>query len=72
MTLSVDSHELELPCAKCGRKTKKSIGWIKTNNSFVCACGTTIRLDADQFRGEIAKVDKAIADLEHTIKSFGK
>lgn len=72
MTGFLDNAEIEIPCSNCGSKTKKSIGWIKSNNQFTCTCGTTIKLDADQFRGEIAKVDASFADLQRTLKSFGK
>lgn len=67
-----DKAEIEIPCAKCGSKTKKPIGWIKTNNKFVCSCGVTVNLDADQFRQAIAEADRSLDDLQRTIKSFGK
>lgn len=68
----LDNAEIEIPCSNCGGKTKKSIGWIKSNSQLTCACGTIINLDADQFRGEIAKVDASFANLQRTLKSFGK
>lgn len=42
----IDSAEIELPCEKCGRKTKKSIGWIKTHSKFTCACGVSFSTSA--------------------------
>ena len=68
----LDKSEIEIPCENCRRKTKKTIGWIKTHNKFACACGTEITLDAKQFKTEIAKVERSLADPEATIKKFGK
>lgn len=67
-----DSSEIEIPCTSCGRKTKKSIGWIKNNSQFTCHCGTTIRLDTAQLKGEIAQVEASIVRLKDSFKKFGK
>jgi lysyl-tRNA synthetase class I len=68
----LDSAEIEIPCENCGRKTKKSIGWIKNHSHFTCDCGTHIILDASKFKGEISKVDRAIGDLQRTIDKINK
>jgi len=68
----LDNTEIEIPCEKCGRKTKKSIGWIKSNSSFSCSCGTRIHLNTSQFKGEIAKAERSFGNLERTLKNFGK
>lgn len=68
---SLDSAEIEIPCT-CGHKSKKTIGWIKSNSKFTCVCGINITLDADQFRREIDKVDDSLAGLQETIKRLGK
>lgn len=72
MTGFLDSQEIEIPCKNCSRKTKKSIGWIKSHKDFTCACGTHITLDASQFKSEIAKVERSLASLQKTLKNFGK
>ena len=72
MSNFLDSTEIEIPCENCSRKTKKSIGWIKSHKDFTCSCGTKITLDASQFKTEIAKVEKSFAALQKTLKSFGK
>lgn len=72
MTNFLDSTEIEIPCENCSHKTKKSIGWIKSNKDFTCSCGTKITIDASQFKSEIAKVEKSLAELQKTLKSFGK
>ena len=68
----LDGSEIEILCENCRRKTKKTIGWIKTHNKFTCGCGTEITLDANQFRSEIAKVERSLADLEATFKQLAK
>lgn len=68
----LDKAEIDIPCEHCGTKTKKSIGWINTHSEFSCACGTIIHLKTDQFKREIAKANKAIADFEHTVKNLFK
>ena len=59
----LDHQEIEIACDKCGRKTHKSIGWIKSNRTLLCQCGTLIELDAHQFISEIAKVEAALKSL---------
>lgn len=68
----LDGIEIELPCENCGRVTKKTIGWIKRNTEHICACGTLVCLDTDQFRREIGKVDRSLADFQSALKKFNK
>ncbi len=67
-----DSSEIEITCTNCGRKTEKTVRWIKNNSQFTCPCGTTIRLDTAQFKGKIAEVEASIARLQDSFKKFGK
>lgn len=68
----LDSSEIEIPCEKCGHKTKKSIGWIKAHSKFTCACGVAITLDASQFKSEIGKVEHSLSSLQGALKKLGK
>lgn len=68
----LDSSEIEIPCEKCGHKTKKSIGWIKTHSKFTCACGVEITLDASQLKSEIGKVECSLSGLQDALKKLGK
>lgn len=68
----IDGAEIEIPCENCGRKTNKSIGWIKTNTNFICDCGTRIVLDSDKLRREISKADRAIDEFQAQLKKFNK
>ena len=72
MTDLFENAEIEIPCENCSYKTKKTIGWVKTHNKFVCPCGTEITLDTNQFKAEIAKVESSITDFEKTLKKFNK
>lgn len=67
-----DSQTLRIPCTTCGQETEKTVGWIKTHDHFTCACGQPIRLDRNQFLGEIRKAEKAVADFRRTIGKLGK
>ena len=68
----LDGFEIEIPCPKCGRKTKKSIGWIKTNRQLSCGCGTVINLKTDQFRRETAKAEQLLADFHARVQRMFK
>lgn len=68
----LEQETIDIPCENCRRKNKKTIGWIKRNKQFACICGTVISLDTDQFRREIAKVERSLADLDRMLKNFGK
>jgi hypothetical protein len=59
----LDNSEIEIPCDNCGRKTKKSIGWIKSHRVLPCVCGTRIKLYTGQFKSDIAKVERSLTDL---------
>ncbi|MEA3641875.1 MAG: hypothetical protein VBE63_18340 [Lamprobacter sp.] len=63
-----DTTEIEIPCENCCRKIKKSIGWIKSHRQLTCGCGATIILDTNQFKTEIAKVERSLADLKRALK----
>lgn len=70
--LDLDKHEIKIPCERCGRKIKKSIGWIMTHSKYVRVCGTNIKIDTSQSRSEIAKVERSLADLHRALKNLGK
>lgn len=59
----LDNQLLDIPCQNCRHVTKKSIGWVKTNCQFTCVCGTKIILDTDQFRRQIADLERRLGKL---------
>jgi len=69
----IDSQSIEVPCPHCGHKLSETIGKLKTNSKLTCPkCKGTISIDANQMRGEIAKVEQALAKLQRSLSSFGK
>ena len=64
----LDNAEIGISCPKCGAETKKSIGWIKHNNKFICACGSEVNFDSNQFRKKMAAVDSSLNDFGKGIK----
>lgn len=69
---ALDSKTAELPCPGCGHKTKKTFKWLKSNTQFTCVCGKQIHIDQSQFKSELAKVEKSLADLDKTLKNLFK
>jgi hypothetical protein len=67
----LDDAPIPIPCPGCGRKTEKTIGWLKDNRQFTCECGAVINLQSDDFREGIGKADKAWSELERAIKKLG-
>lgn len=69
----LDGEVIEISCPHCGNKLKERIGKLKANPTLTCArCRGTVAIKADQMRGEIAKVEKALADLQRTLGRIGK
>ena len=66
----LESQSIEVPCPQCGKKAKKTIGWIKAHSEYTCAgCNNTVKLDRNKFLREIEKAEKSIRDLT---KGFGR
>jgi hypothetical protein len=66
-----EKAEIPIPC-DCGRKTKKTVAWLKTHKDFTCGCGRRIEVDASQFNREMKKVDKAIDDFKRSLRRLGR
>ena len=67
MGTNFNSAPIGIPCPKCGYKTQKSIGWVKSNNSFVCVCGATINLDKNKFVSAIGHAERLVDDFKRKI-----
>ena len=64
----LDGASVDLACTKCGRKTKKTIRWVKANKTFTCTkCRTVNTLDASNFKAGVTKVE-AWTDLTKNLK----
>jgi transcription initiation factor TFIIIB Brf1 subunit/transcription initiation factor TFIIB len=68
-----DGHEIEVPCPKCGQKTKKTIGWLRDHAEMICAgCGVTIVLKDEGFRAGLDQADEAMKKVRAAFAGFGK
>jgi len=67
----IDDATIDIPC-ECGDVTPKSIGWLKSNDQFVCKCGRLIRINAGSLVKEVSNVDKSVEDLQKTIDRINK
>lgn len=68
-----DDAEIEIPCPKCGYKTKQTIGRLRDQAQFECVgCGTTIKPSTRQFDSALNKVDQSIDDLRRQLATLGK
>ena len=58
-----DKQSIDIPCANCGRKTSKTIGWLKTNRQMTCRCGTVLNLDTSDLRAKIKQLERQLGKL---------
>jgi transposase-like protein len=69
----IDHVELSLPCPKCRRVTKETVGWVRTHNHFVCqGCDAQVTLTTNELERDIAQLERDLANLKRSIKSIGK
>jgi len=64
----LDSQTVPITCPRCGRKTVKNIGWVRTTSRYTCDCGTPISLQTDQFRRSLGDLDRAVEEFKRTLK----
>ena len=58
-----DKHTLSIVCRRCSHRTLKTIGWVRANSQFACACGTIVSLDVEAFRRSLAEAERALAQM---------
>lgn len=63
----LDSAAIDVPCPQCGKKHKKTVGWLKTNKRIACGCGGNVTVDPSRFRREIAKAERDLANFSRNI-----
>lgn len=63
-----DDQSLDIPCPECGRKTAKTIGWLKSHNQFACRCGVTINLKTEKFRRDIGSAEQRLRDFKTRLR----
>lgn len=64
----LDGAKITLPCPQCGKKTRKSVGWLRDHPTFSCS-GCSAVFDTKQFARDIERANKIIADF---IRKLGK
>jgi ribosomal protein S27AE len=70
MTFSMDNHSLDIPCGKCGKKFKETIGRLKRNPKLTCgSCGAVTNVETDELRRVEQSIKKALDGIG---KGFGK
>ena len=72
MTDIVEDLEIELHCENCGRKTKKSVEWVRDHDEFACDCGTTVPVDASKYRKESRRPNPALDGFQGFMEKLGK
>lgn len=73
MKSAFDSERIEIPCPHCGHKFSELLGKLKTEPKIACAsCGGVITFDASNLNAGLKQADKALADFNAAISSFGK
>ena len=60
----LDGQSINIPCKNCGENTPQTVGWLKSNGKFTCACGTVINVDSSDFLREIKKVEDSLDDFK--------
>jgi transcription elongation factor Elf1 len=73
MKINLDSQVIELTCPHCGHKLQESIGKLKTNPTLICGkCQGRVKIDANNMRTEIAKVEESLSQMQRKLAGFGK
>lgn len=61
---AVSNQELSIPCPRCGHETKKTVAWLKRNETFTCEkCESVVAPDSKKLFAAIKKAEKLAADL---------
>jgi len=71
----VDTWEVALTCPKCKAKNKVTMAQVKREETVQCVgCGTKIKLidEGKSFKQGTEKLQRALDDLERTVRRFGR
>lgn len=66
MTTIFDDEIIELQC-ECGRKIKKTFGWLHKNHKVSCPCGITVVVDTEQAFREFESTQKTLDSITKNI-----
>lgn len=72
MTGFLDNSSLEIDCPVCGSRVRTTIGRARRSPTVRCPRGHAIKVEASQFDRELRKTDRALADLQQTLRKLGR
>ena len=55
---------IRIPCFNCSTMIVKPMEWVKNHNCISCKCGTSIDLNTQQLKSEIAIDELSYANLK--------
>lgn len=71
--MNLDRENFDIPCPHCAKQFSITVGQAKRNAQVICpSCRRTTNLEQNQFRREIAKVEKALTDLQRQLGKLFK
>ena len=55
---------IRIPCFNCSAMIVKPMQWVKSHNRISCKCGTSVNLNTQQLKSEIAIDELSYANLK--------
>ena len=72
MSDDIGSHEVPVPCPGCGQENRKSLRWLKDNDTIICErCGARITLNK-QGPEALDEIESSLANIRNMLKGFGR
>jgi transposase-like protein len=66
-----DDGEVELPCPKCARKTKRTLGRLRREKKFKCAgCGSDVDVDTKELEQSMRSIGQSFDSLKRSLRRF--
>jgi hypothetical protein len=59
---------LAVPCAACGKKHRKTLGWLRTHKQLACSCGGIIDIEAEKLLRSLGQADKTLAEFRRKLQ----
>jgi transposase-like protein len=69
-TLSVENHEISIPCPQCKTKATHTIGYFRKHSATCKGCGATVRVNTSEFDACIKKTEREIDRLKDSLKNL--
>jgi hypothetical protein len=72
MSISFNDERLDFNCPGCDAPVKITLGEARRSPTMRCPNGHTIDIDASDLDRKTKEVERAMRDLDRTLKDFGK